>query len=121
MRAGGWPSAPLSASACFQSTPWACSPSALSPVLCSLPPIAISGINSFYARGYGDPPPETLIVLGHSADFLRANFTSCRVAAHSWNRYEVENEETSDNPDIYVCRGLKKSWPEFWSTYRHFG
>lgn len=84
-------------------------------------PIAISGINSFYARGYGDPPPETLIVLGHSADFLRANFTSCRVAAHSWNRYEVENEETSDNPDIYVCRGLKKSWPEFWSTYRHFG
>ena len=84
-------------------------------------PIAISGINSFYARGYGDPPPETLIVLGHSADFLRANFTSCRVAAHSWNRYEVENEETSDNPDIYVCWGLKKSWPEFWSTYRHFG
>jgi MFS family permease len=85
-----------------------------------LPP-AISGVNSFWARGYGDPPPETLIVLGHSADFLRDNFASCRVAAHSWNHYGVENEETSDNPDIYVCQGLKKPWPDFWSTYRHFG
>jgi len=84
-------------------------------------PTAISGVNSFWARGYGNPPPETLIVLGHSADFLRDNFASCRVAAHSWNRYGVENEETSDNPDIYVCRGLKPSWPEFWATYRHFG
>jgi len=86
----------------------------------NLPP-AISGVNSFWARGYGDPPPEPLIVLGHSANYLRENFASCRVAAHSWNRFGVENEETRDHPDIYVCRGLKKPWPEFWAAYRHFG
>jgi Dolichyl-phosphate-mannose-protein mannosyltransferase len=85
-----------------------------------LPPV-ISGVNSFWARGYGDPPPDSLIVLGHSAGFLARNFDSCRVAAHSWNRFGVENEETVDHPDIYVCRGLKKPWPEFWNGYRHFG
>ncbi len=85
-----------------------------------LPP-AISGVNSFWARGYGDPPPETLIVLGHSSGFLARNFDSCRVAAHTWNRYGVENEESVDHPDIYVCRGLKKPWREFWDDYRHFG
>jgi len=85
-----------------------------------LPP-AISGVNSFWARGYGDPPPQTLIVLGHSSGFLTRNFDSCRVAAHTWNRYGVENEESLDHPDIYVCRGLKKPWREFWDDYRHFG
>ena len=85
-----------------------------------LPPV-ISGVNSFWARGYGDPPPDTLIVLGHSAGFLAQNFDSCRVAAHTWNRYGVENEESVDHPDIYVCRGLKKTWRDFWSDYRHFG
>ena len=29
-------------------------------------PKAISGVNSYWARGYGDPPPQTLIVLGLS-------------------------------------------------------
>jgi hypothetical protein len=84
-------------------------------------PAAISGVNSFWARGYGDPPPDTLIVLGHSAGFLAKNFDSCRVAAHTWNRYGVENEESVDHPDIYVCSGLKKPWREFWAGYRHFG
>ena len=86
----------------------------------SLPP-AISGVNSFWARGYGDPPPDTLIVLGHSYGFLARNFDSCRVAARAWNRFGVENEETRDYTGIYVCTGLKKSWPEFWADYRHFG
>jgi 4-amino-4-deoxy-L-arabinose transferase-like glycosyltransferase len=85
-----------------------------------LPPV-ISGVNSFWARGYGDPPPEILIVLGHSSGFLAENFTSCRVAAHSWNWLGVENEETVYHPDIYVCRGLKRPWREFWDGYRHFG
>jgi len=85
-----------------------------------LPPV-ISGVNSFWARGYGDPPPDTLIVLGHSANFLASNFDSCRVVAHSWNRLGVENEETVGHPDIYVCNGLKKPWREFWADYRHFG
>ena len=84
-------------------------------------PSAISGINSFWARGYGDPPPDTLIVLGHSAGYLARNFNSCQLAAHAWNRFGVENEETRDYTGIYVCYGLKESWPEFWAGYRHFG
>jgi hypothetical protein len=84
-----------------------------------LPPV-ISGVNSFWARGYGDPPPDTLIVLGHSTGYLARNFDSCRLVAHAWNRFGVENEETG-YAGIYVCRGLKKSWPEFWADYRHFG
>lgn len=84
-------------------------------------PSAISGTNSFWARGYGDPPPQTLIVLGLSRHYIDDHFSACELAAHSWNRYGVENEETSDHPDIFVCRGLRQSWPEFWKGFRHFG
>jgi len=84
-------------------------------------PRAISGVNSFWQRGYGDPPPQTLIVIGISRGYLEQNFASCEVAGHTWNRYGVLNEETEDHPDIYVCRGLKKTWPEFWKQSRHFG
>jgi hypothetical protein len=84
-------------------------------------PRAISGINSFWERGYGDPPPETLIVIGLSREFLERNFSACELAGHTWNTYSIENEETRDHPDIYVCRGMKQSWPEFWSDFQYFG
>jgi 4-amino-4-deoxy-L-arabinose transferase-like glycosyltransferase len=85
-----------------------------------LPP-AISGINSFWMRGYGNPPPETLIVLGLSRAFLDRNFASCEVAGHTPNPYGIENEETSEHPDIYVCRGMRQSWPQFWSDFQYYG
>jgi 4-amino-4-deoxy-L-arabinose transferase-like glycosyltransferase len=84
-------------------------------------PAAISGVNSFWARGYGSPAPETVIVLGHSIDFVQRHFASCELAGHTPNPYGIENEETTDHPDFYVCRGLRQSWPEFWNSYRHFG
>jgi Dolichyl-phosphate-mannose-protein mannosyltransferase len=84
-------------------------------------PQAISGINSFWQRGYGDPPPETLIVLGLSHGFLERNFSSCELAGHVPNPYGIENEEISDHPDIYVCRGLRQSWPDFWKDFRYYG
>lgn len=84
-------------------------------------PQAISGINSFWQRGYGNPPPDTLIVLGLSRGFLERNFSSCEVAGHAPNPYQIENEETRDNPDIYLCRGLRQSWPEFWRDFRYYG
>jgi len=84
-------------------------------------PQAISGINSFWQRGYGDPPPETLIVLGISHGFLERNFQSCELAGHTPNPYGIENEETSDHPYIYVCHGLRQSWPEFWKDFRYYG
>jgi hypothetical protein len=85
-----------------------------------LPPV-ISGGNSFWAHGYGDPPPETVIVVGFSRAFVERNFASCQLVAKIWNEYGVVNEETRDHPDIFVCRGLKQSWPEFWKTFQYFG
>lgn len=85
-----------------------------------LPP-AISGINSFWQRGYGDPPPETLIVIGLSRQYLDSKFAACELVAHTWNRYGVLNEETRNHPDIFVCRHLRDSWPEFWKNFRYFG
>jgi 4-amino-4-deoxy-L-arabinose transferase-like glycosyltransferase len=84
-------------------------------------PEPISGINSYWYRGYGDAPPETLIVLGFSQRFRDRNFTTCELAGHTPNPHNVQNEETRDHPEIFVCRGLKESWPEFWKDFHYFG
>jgi len=84
-------------------------------------PEAISGANSYWLRGYGNPPPQTLILLGFSqADALRA-FESCQAAGLVTNRYGVRNEETRDHPVILLCRGPRESWPELWKSLRSFG
>lgn len=84
-------------------------------------PRAISGINSFWAKGFGDPAPQTLIVLGLSRKFLNENFSECSVAGHVPNPYGIENEENRDHPDIFVCRGLRKTWPDFWKHHQYYG
>lgn len=84
-------------------------------------PRVISGVNSFWQRGYGDSPPQTVIALGQHLDYLQEKFVSCQLAAHSWNRFGIENEETVDHPDIFVCHTLRQPWSEFWKTARHFG
>jgi hypothetical protein len=84
-------------------------------------PKAISGVNSYWQRGYGDPPPQTLIVLGLSADDVHHLFESCELSGHTMNSYGVKNEETMDHPDIFVCHQLRYPWPEFWTKFRHFG
>jgi len=84
-------------------------------------PRAISGVNSYWLRGYGDPPPQTLIVVGLSRAALDRYFETCEVAGHASNRYGVNNEETREHPDIFVCRALRLPWPEFWAQFRRFG
>ena len=84
-------------------------------------PAAISGVNSYWLRGYGDPPPQTLVVVGLPREFLTEYFESCELAGHVTNRYGVLNEETREHPDIFVCRGLRVSWPEFWKQFRYYG
>jgi hypothetical protein len=84
-------------------------------------PKAISGVNSYWARGYGDPLPQTLIVIGLSREFLERNFESCVLAGHVVNRYGVQNEETTRHPDLFVCRGLRQPWPAFWKEFRYYG
>jgi 4-amino-4-deoxy-L-arabinose transferase-like glycosyltransferase len=83
-------------------------------------PQAISGVNSSWERGYGYPPADVLIVVGYSQAFLEQEFASCVVAGHVRNRFNVANEETVEDPQIFVCRGLKEPWPEFWRKARRF-
>ncbi len=83
-------------------------------------PGALSGVDSYWQRGYGNPPPQTLIVVGFDRDFLAGNFSSCRVAALNGNRYQVPNEESLYHREIYVCRGLRPSWPAFWKALLAF-
>jgi hypothetical protein len=83
-------------------------------------PLAISGVNSSWERGYGNPAPETLIVVGYPKQFLDRHFTSCEVRGHVWNSYGVANEETTENSEIFACHGLHTPWPEFWQAARKF-
>ena len=85
-----------------------------------LPP-AICPVNSLWERGYGDPPPEVLIVLGSSREDLEDKFDSCELVGHITNREGVSNEETSRHPDIFLCRHLRGDWQTVWAKARRFG
>jgi hypothetical protein len=84
-------------------------------------PTPLSGTNSAWLRGYPIPPPSTLIVVGWSRKGADETFESCRLVGHNENPYGVENEESRDHPDIFVCGGPRKSWDEFWKEYQAFG
>lgn len=84
-------------------------------------PTPISGTNSAWLRGYPVPPPSTLIVLGLSSKYANRTLTGCRVAGHNGNLLGVENEESHDHPDIFVCGPPRQPWPEFWKKYQDFG
>jgi Dolichyl-phosphate-mannose-protein mannosyltransferase len=85
-----------------------------------LPP-PISMTNSAWLRDYPVPPPSTLIVLGFTRKQADKAFTSCRLAAHNGNSLGVQNEESRDHPEIFVCGGPWLPWPEFWKEYQSFG
>jgi 4-amino-4-deoxy-L-arabinose transferase-like glycosyltransferase len=84
-------------------------------------PKAISGINSYWLRGYGDPPPATLIILGFSKQQAEKYCDSCEVAGYATNRFGVRNEESIRHRDIFLCRRPHVQWQEFWKTFRWFG
>ena len=85
-----------------------------------LPP-PISGTNSGWLRGYPDPPPTTLIVLGTSFENADRRYSNCRLAGHNQNSLGVQNEESRDHPDIFVCGPPRLPWPEFWQSFQAFG
>ncbi|HEV2113218.1 MAG TPA: glycosyltransferase family 39 protein [Terriglobales bacterium] len=85
-----------------------------------LPP-PISMTNSAWLRGYPTPPPSTLIVVGNSREWVDENFSSCRLAGHNGNSVGVENEESKDHPDIFVCGPPRVPWPAFWKDHQRFG
>ena len=84
-------------------------------------PQAISGVNSYWARGYGSPPPVTVVLVGFSRNWAERHFAEVTFAGRVTNAEGVRNEETEDHPDIFVARQPKKSWPLFWADLRDFG
>jgi hypothetical protein len=84
-------------------------------------PLVISGVNSYWYRGYGDPPPSNLIVLGADPATIRRAPADCTPAGRVSNRHGVENEETRNHPEIYLCRNLRVAWPAFWPKIRRYG
>lgn len=84
-------------------------------------PLPISGTNSAWLRGYPDPPPTTLIVLGTSREYADRRYTDCRLAGHNTNSLGIRNEESRDHPDIFVCGPPRLPWPEFWKDFQAFG
>ena len=82
-------------------------------------PTAISGSDTFWLRGYGDPPPETIIVLGYTREDIASVAEQCEDAGTITNPYGVENDLRTP-PDIFVCRGLLISWPELWDRVKRY-
>jgi len=84
-------------------------------------PAPISGTNSGWLRGYPDPAPTTLIVLGTSFENADRRYTGCRLAGHNQNSIGVRNEESRDHPNIFVCGPPRLPWSEFWKDFQAFG
>jgi 4-amino-4-deoxy-L-arabinose transferase-like glycosyltransferase len=82
-------------------------------------PAVISGMNSYWLRGYPEPPPSTLIVLGSTCEGASRYVTSCEVVGKAGNRYGVMNEEAGG--EILLCRGFRRPWAEVWAELRRFG
>ncbi len=83
-------------------------------------PRAISGVNSSWERGYGEPPPQALLIIGFSREFVDANFNSCGLVAQNSNSYGVTNEESTERRDIFLCGPPKLGWPLFWQSFQYF-
>ena len=84
-------------------------------------PEAISGMNSNWLRGYGNPPPQTVIAVGEDPSFLTRNFESCERVGTLAKPFGIQNHALSFYPDLFVCRNLRKPWPEFWRRLQYYG
>ena len=83
-------------------------------------PWPISGGNSLWARGYGNPPTEPVILVGFDLVYAERLFRSCRPAGQVKNRYGVRNEETERHNFLYVCGEPWRPWPELWLDMQWF-
>lgn len=83
-------------------------------------PQAIGTINSYWARGPGDPPPLTVIVLGDTAEGVSDTPATCTLAGHVRIPHGVRNEE-SGRPDIFVCRDFRVPTSKLWPPMPSFG
>ena len=71
-------------------------------------PRAISGVNSFWYRGYGDPPPQTVIILGLSRKYMDESFAvlpSRRTHPESVRREERGDRRSSRHLRLRSAQG----------------
>jgi 4-amino-4-deoxy-L-arabinose transferase-like glycosyltransferase len=83
-------------------------------------PRVISGGNSLWYRGYGEPEPETVIVVGFESSYASVFFKSCQYAGRVSNQYGVANEESTRHTGLYVCRQPRHPWREMWQDMQWF-
>ena len=84
-------------------------------------PEVISGSNSHWLRGYGNPQPETVVAAGFLRADLETVFSSCELAGHFTIPYGIENNAIGDHTDIFVCRRPLEPWDVFWRRFHSFG
>ncbi len=84
-------------------------------------PNVISGSNSNWLRGYGDPPPQTVITLGFLREDADRIFVSCKPAAYLENPFAIENSAVGDHTDLFVCTQPRPPWPVLWPHFHWFG
>jgi hypothetical protein len=84
-------------------------------------PEAISGMNSNWLRGYGTPPPQTVIAVGFKREEVEKIFAACEAAAQLSNPYGIVNQAIGDRSQVYVCRNIRVPWPEFWKGFQYYG
>jgi hypothetical protein len=83
-------------------------------------PRVITGANSMWYRGYGNPEPETVIVVGFERSETGYFFKQCDSAGTVANQYGVKNEETSRHRGLYICRQPQQAWSEMWNDMQWF-
>jgi hypothetical protein len=81
----------------------------------------ISATNSAWLRGYPNPQPTTLIVIGHSREWVDRELTSCYLAAHIPYPPDQNDEESLSHSEIYVCGAPRRPWAQFWEEIQAFG
>jgi hypothetical protein len=88
-------------------------------------PTAVSGQNSEWWWGPGDPHASTVVAVAPGpvdltgvAAYLRHFFTSVRVAAALSNPYGLHNQEWGGH--VYVCTGPRMPWAQLWPHLRDY-
>jgi hypothetical protein len=88
-------------------------------------PTAVSGHNSYWWRGPGNPRATTVLAVapgpdsaGDYAAYLRQFFTSVRVVATLSNPDGIRNIEWGGH--VYECTGPRQPWGQLWPRLRHY-
>lgn len=83
-------------------------------------PRLITGANSYWYRGYGEPEPETVILVGFDSSYAGHFFKTCKYQDTVANQYSVKNEESMYHNSLYLCREPRRPWGEMWQEMQWY-